>query len=141
MHFVRSRSTAGECPHLQSTQEGLEGLSVLFALITSNVPQSEFVAFEIGAAWVLKKTTFPLVYKMAPKQQTPSLISDLVCTDLTDENALINLAGSLTKIYVKVDQATPAQMAAEAREFLRKLNAGLCPSPTASPTAARAKRK
>lgn len=88
-------------------------------LITSNTPTSEFVAFEIGAAWILEKDTLPLIYKKKARQELPTVLSDLIYTDLTDLDALVRLASRLAgEIYVKSDQPTPAQMLTAAQTFL-----------------------
>jgi hypothetical protein len=87
-------------------------------LITANIPASEFVSFEIGAAWVLDKPIMPLVYKMNANQKLPAILVDRVYTDLK-LGELVRLGEELNQIYVKADQAPPLQILKGAQQFLK----------------------
>ena len=88
-------------------------------LITANAAESDFVSFEIGAAWVLAKEIVPVVYKLASRQRMPAILSGLLSTDLTNKTALIKLATELTsKIFHANDQTKAPQIVAAANGFL-----------------------
>ena len=89
-------------------------------LITKNVPGSEFVLFEIGAAWVLNKKLFPVVHRMKPGQQIPSVLSGLLYTNLGREDDVVKLLSTLTAdIFHAADQIKAPQILAAARSLLR----------------------
>jgi hypothetical protein len=100
-------------------RKDLKRCKYVLPLITANTPDSEFVSFELGAAWVLEKEIIPLTFRLRARQKMPSVLSALLYTDLTSEAALIKLASNLTsKIFHAADQSTPLQIVAATRHFL-----------------------
>jgi hypothetical protein len=79
----------------------IENCRLFLPLITKNAVASQFVSFEIGAAWALKARIIPLVYGIKPASM-PQLLSDLVCTDLAKYDSLLKLGKDLAEaIYIR----------------------------------------
>jgi hypothetical protein len=103
----------------QELRRDLKRCNYFVPLITSNTEGSEFVSFEIGAAWVLEKKVVPVVYSRGGAPRIPVVLAGLVYSDLADQGSLVKLAGELAfDIFVKSDQPTPAQTLAAANMFL-----------------------
>ena len=95
---------------------------IFLPLVSSNSIQRDFVAFEIGAAWGLKKDVFPVVYGRLHKAQLPSLLTPLLFRDLSRKDHLIKLGEDLAReIFKKTDQPDPAEINAAADDFLSAL--------------------
>lgn len=106
----------------EGLRKDLKRCNYFMPLITKNVASSEFVLFEIGAAWVLDKEVLPLVHRMRPGQRVPSVISGLLHTDLS---RIADVVKFLTKITTETfeapDQIKAPQIIAAARSFLREV--------------------
>jgi len=88
-------------------------------LVTARSLASEFVGFEIGAAWALNKNIIPLVYMPSREIRIPSLLKELLHRDLSRLDHLVQLAQDLTsKIFVKVDQTSAPEILNAANTFL-----------------------
>jgi hypothetical protein len=92
-------------------------------LLTPNTEASEFVAFEIGAAWVQEKKIVPLMYSPNMQLRVPVVLAALRYIDITDCNSLVALAGQLaTEIFVASDRPSAPQMLAAACQFLANVS-------------------
>jgi hypothetical protein len=93
-------------------------------LITANSLESEFVGFEIGAAWVQEKNIVPLVYMPSGGVAIPSLLNEFLYRDVSRLEDLVQLAHDLTsEIFVKSDQSTASEILAAAKAFLLHVGA------------------
>jgi hypothetical protein len=108
----------------QQLRRDLKRCNYFIPLITPNTESSEFVSFEIGAAWVLERRIVPVVYAKGHEPQLPAVLAGLVCSDLTNQESLVKLAGELAfDIFVASDRPTPTQMLAAANMFLANADA------------------
>ena len=93
-------------------------------LITANSVASEFVGFEIGAAWVQKKNIVPLVYMSSGGVAIPSLLQEFLYRDVSRLDDLVQLAHDLTSaIFVKADQSSASEIFSAAKAFLSSVGA------------------
>lgn len=92
-------------------------------LITENSLSSEFVGFEIGAAWALQKENIrPLVYSKSDDIQIPALIKGYVYRNISKLEHLVQLGHDLTTdIFYKSDRATTLEILDAAKAFLSQV--------------------
>jgi len=103
----------------QELRRDLRRSNYFVPLITSNTESSEFVAFEIGAAWILEKKIVPVVFSRGVRPRIPTVLAKLLYADLTDQETLIRLASDLAfQIFVAADRPPPPQVISAARMFL-----------------------
>ena len=87
-------------------------------LITANSVTSEFVAFEIGAAWMLETNIVPLVYGTSAKRM-PYLLRQFLARDISRKEQLIRLAEDLSReIFVASDRPAASTVHDAATAFL-----------------------
>ena len=99
-------------------RDAIENCDYFLPLITPNTLSSEFVAFEIGAAWALETSLAPLVLESATTK-IPALLQGLVYCDLKSLDALIQLVSELSQeLFYAQDRRSPNQMLSAARTFL-----------------------
>lgn len=97
----------------EDLRRDLKRCNYFIPLITSNSRHSEFVAFEIGAAWVLGKSVRPLTLGKVP---IPSLLSGVLYRDLTRIDDLVKWAEDLaSEIFVAKDRPTAAETVGAAK--------------------------
>lgn len=88
-------------------------------LVTQNSLMSEFVGFEIGAAWAFQKRIIPLVFFPKGDATVQSLLRGFLYRDLTQLNQLVQLGQELTsEIFLKDHQRGAAKILAAAQAFL-----------------------
>jgi hypothetical protein len=93
--------------------------SYFLPLLTTNSVASEFVSFEIGAAWVLDKDIRPLVFGL-DTSKVPSLLKGIVYRDISKQDQLVLLAQELSEeIFVKAARTTPTDILNAATTFLK----------------------
>ncbi len=96
----------------------IDACSYFMPLITEHASGSEFVAFEIGAAWALETPIKPLVLK-SESVRMPALLQGLLYCDLRNLESLVQLASELSKelLYAKY-RPSPSEMLAASRSLL-----------------------
>jgi hypothetical protein len=124
----------------EELRRDIKRCELFMPLITANTLKSEFVLFEIGAAWIQEKEIIPVVYGETSSLRLPSLLSGLHCTDISGLDGLVKLAEHLSKefFYAK-DRTSAEQKLVGARAFLALLSSGfanLTPSPPKDPAPA-----
>ncbi|MEP6669432.1 MAG: toll/interleukin-1 receptor domain-containing protein [Chthoniobacter sp.] len=99
-------------------------------LITANSAGSEFMAFEIGAAWALKKRIVTLVYMPAKGGvKLPSLLAEFHYRDISKQDQLVALAQDIaTEMWVRRDQPNAVEMLTATTSFLSQVTLGASPS-------------
>lgn len=106
---------------------------IYIALITSNFQESEMCLNELGAAWALDKTIYPLILPPVNYNNFSSLISDLQALDISKvintKSFLNSLQIDLRKIY-KVGLRSDANMDDEIGKFGKSLRQFLRKNPT-----------
>ncbi len=96
----------------------IENCRYFMPLITPNSVGSEFVAFEIGAAWAFETDIKPLILG-GGDLKIPALLQDLLCCDLRNLDALVQLADEFSRaIFHAQDRPKPSQMLAAAQKFI-----------------------
>ena len=94
-------------------------------LLTSHSASSDFVAFEIGAAWALEKEVIPLLYGPSPAKAVPSLLSSLLARDISRRDQLIRLAEDLAfEIFVASDRPSGSEVHTASDAFLSSVRTG-----------------
>lgn len=100
-------------------------------LITKHSGQSEFVGFEMGAAWAFDSRVVPLVFSTAKSVALPSVFAHRLSRKLLDEGQLVALAQELSgEIFVSRDRPSPTEMRDAARSFLQNTRPYVKPRPT-----------
>lgn len=66
-------------------------------VVTPNSLDSQFVAFEIGAAWALEKRVLPLILNVR-SFDLPALLRDIAYCDLTDSSSVAKLGAELAQL-------------------------------------------
>jgi TIR domain len=101
-------------------REDIKRCRVFLPLVTENSVASEFVAFEIGAAWALEKeSVVPLVYGSRKKVRIPSLLAGFLYRDISRESELVRVGEDLaSEVFVRADRPSASQLHAAAGAFL-----------------------
>jgi len=69
----------------------IDDCRIFIPLISTNTARSEYVLFEIGAAWALEKTIFPLLLTKTDLKLLPALLQGHVSRSLSDLQELEQL--------------------------------------------------
>lgn len=80
---------------LETLREEVEKSKVLLAIVTENSIASSYVLFELGARWVLKKPTIPLLASSTGASLLPTPLSDINALSLLDADDLFQLIDDL----------------------------------------------
>jgi hypothetical protein len=98
-----------------SLRKDLKKCRYFVPLVTANSIKSQFVMFEIGAAWVMEKEIIPFFAGELEKSQLPTLLSSFLHQDTRDVEGLIKLAEYLsTEIFYKSDRPSASEIASAA---------------------------
>jgi hypothetical protein len=129
-------------PISKRLRKDIKDCEYFVSLITPNSSNSEFVAFEIGAAWVLKKKhIIPLVFMPVGPRTLPRLLQDFVCRDISKFNELVRLAHDLnSEIFVRKDQRSAPEIVGAAERFLSRVSDD-APAPSSSNSGFRGRRQ
>jgi hypothetical protein len=107
----------------KSLRKDLAHCSCFIPLITENAMRSEYVHFEIGAAWGLQAEILPAVFTKRINQKTPAVLSGFVYTNLTKRNDVVKLASAVSKkIWRARDQVDAVQILGAAKDFLHAVH-------------------
>ena len=106
-------------------REDIRRCRFFMPLLTRRSALSEFVSFEIGAAWVLEKDVIPLIYGLGREKAVPSLLSSFLWRDISKREQLIKLAEDLAgEIFVKSDRPDGSEVDAATAAFLSSVRTG-----------------
>ncbi len=80
----------------ETIKKNIKECKELLVLLSSASVQSDWVKYEIGAAWVLRKRIVPIVDKLSPEQM-PVLPEQVKAVDLNDFDNYLNNLGERAK--------------------------------------------
>lgn len=78
-------------------RKDLRESDVVLGLVTPNSLKSNYVLFELGAAWGLKKPTFPLLARGAKAGDLPGPLRDRHPSRLTKQSEVVQMVQDLIK--------------------------------------------
>jgi hypothetical protein len=103
----------------EALRRDIEDCEFFFPLITTSSLKSEFVFFEIGAAWGLEQKIWPIIEVKGRTPKLPSLLTGLVHTNISDLEELARLTRKMNEaIWIKRDQVSDEEQRAAAEAFL-----------------------
>ena len=92
----------------ESLQTDLNGAEIVMGLVGPDTTESEYVLFELGASWGLRKPTFPLRLSGATFQHVPEVLrerSSLLLEDVTQCMQLVEDIARVSSLDRKVSSA------------------------------------
>ncbi len=78
-------------------RKDLRESQVVLGLVTPNSLKSNYVLFELGAAWGLKKPTFPLLARGAKADNLPGPLQGSHASRLTQQSEVVQMVQDLVK--------------------------------------------
>lgn len=100
----------------ESLQKDLNGAEIVMGLIGPGTAASEYVLFELGASWGLRKPTFPLRLAGATYENVPEVLrekSSLLLEDVTQCLQLVEDVGRVSTLRRREDNRAAVEHAAQ----------------------------
>lgn len=82
----------------ESLQTDLNGAEIVMGLVGPDTTESEYVLFELGASWGLRKPTFPLRLTGATFQHIPEVLREKSSLSLEDVTQCMQLVEDIARI-------------------------------------------
>jgi len=92
----------------ESLQTDLNGAEIVMGLISRDTRDSEYVLFELGASWGLRKPTFPLRFSGATFKHVPEVLREKSSLTLEDVTQCLQLVEDVGRISSLERKTTPA---------------------------------
>lgn len=113
----------------ESLQNDINGSEIVMGLIGPDTSESDYVLFELGASWGLRKPTFPLRVAGATFRHVPEVLrekSSLLLEDVTQCLQLVEDVGRVSSLARKVASRRHTQ---DIRRAAEKLSRASAPGP------------
>lgn len=125
-------------PSAASLQTDLNGAEIVMGLIGPDTAESEYVLFELGAAWGLRKPTFPLRIKGATFRHVPEVLREKSSLSLEDLTQCLQLVEDVHRASSL--ERKPSSMTAKGVRLVKRQAEQLARAARASPPPPRVER-